>query len=143
MKNDRMRISIDDAYVIALGRMAYGFAVLEWNAVWCCERMQATYINNLRRKTAGTIAADLVRLAAAIPDSAVRAKCLNPAQEFKRLVDIRNGILHGKPGTDPAGEQRLFRDGHPWTPTMIDDAADEFTACSNLLNALLYAELAT
>jgi hypothetical protein len=130
MKDDRLRVPIDVAFVEALGRATYVFATLEWNAVWCCERMQGNYIRELRRKTAGVIADDLVHLAQARPDPKVRTACLKPAQEFKRLVDLRNGILHGKPGSTPTGEQRLFRDGSPWTPAMIDDAADQFASCS-------------
>jgi hypothetical protein len=143
MKDDRLRVPIDDAYVQALGRMTYVFATLEWNAVWCCERMQTNYINRLGRKTAGIIADDLVHLAGKRPDPQLRTDCLGPSKEFKRLVKLRNGILHGKPGTAPTltKEQRLFQDGQPWTPAMIDDAADEFAACSILLNALLYNQL--
>ena len=141
MKDDRLRVPIDNAYVEALGRATYVFATLEWNAVWCCKRMQADYIRKLGRKTAGVIADDLVRLARRRPNPQVRIDCLGPAQEYKRLVGTRNSILHGKPGTASTGEQRLFRDGNPWTPKMIDDAADEFAACSRLLNALLYNQL--
>lgn len=141
MKDDRLRVLIDNAYVEALGRATYVFAILEWNAVWCCERMDANYIGKLGRKTAGNIAEDLVRFAEKRPDPQLRKDCSEPAKEFQRLVKIRNGILHGKPGTAPSGEQRLFRDGNPWTPAMIDDAADEFAACSISLNALLYNQL--
>jgi hypothetical protein len=87
------------------------------------------------------IAADLVRLAKNQPDPQVRIDCLGPALEFERLVELRNGILHGEPGTASTGEQRLMRHGNPLTPTMIDDAADEFAACSIFLNALLYDQL--
>ncbi len=60
MKDDRLRVPIDNAYVEALGRATYVFATLEWNAVWCCERMEADYIRKLSRKTAGKIADNLV-----------------------------------------------------------------------------------
>lgn len=32
MKDDRLRIPVDDPYVASLGRAAYVFATLEWNA---------------------------------------------------------------------------------------------------------------
>ncbi len=150
MRDDRLRISVDDCYIKALGRATYVFAILEWNAVWCCERMEAGYIQKLERKnaagkivgkTAGCIAKDLVRLASQRPDPQDQRDCSGPAHRFKRLVETRNGIMHGKPGTAPSGEQRLFRDGDAWTPEMVDDAADEFAACSLLLHALLYNQL--
>ena len=141
MKDDRLRVSIDNAYLEALGRATYVFATLEWNAVWCCERIETNYLYKLGRKTAGIIAEDLIRMAERLPSHQVRLDCLRPAEEFKRLVDLRNGILHGKPGRAKTGEQRLFREGRPWTPAMIDDVADEFAACSILLNKLLYNQL--
>ncbi len=141
MKSDRLRVPVDEPYILAIGRATYVFATMEWNAVWCCERMQRNYIGSLRRKTAGKIAIDLVRLA--MPINLGRDGCLGPAIEFLRLVEFRNGILHGKPGTSPTGEQRLFRDGIPWTSSMIDDAADQFADCSISLNLLLYNQLKT
>ncbi len=141
MKNDRTRIVVDREYTESLGSAVYAFAILEWNAVWCCERIQQNYIQTITRKTAGNIAADFVRLSERHPDKATRAACLAGATEFRRLVEIRNGILHGKPGTAPSGEQRLFRGDAVWSPALIDDAADEFAACSITLNALLHNQL--
>jgi len=68
MAGDRMRLSIDDGYVEALGRATYAFAVLEWNAVSCCERMEPGYMHKpgrakSKKRTAGEIAEDLVALA--------------------------------------------------------------------------------
>jgi hypothetical protein len=139
MKNDRLRVPIDEPYIMAIGRATFVFATLEWNAVWCCERMQRNYIRSIRRKTAGKIAIDLVRLAMLIDQG--RDGCLGPAIEFLRLVELRNGILHGKPSTAPTGEQRLFHNGALWTPEAIDEVADQFAACSARLNHLLYTQL--
>lgn len=47
MKDDRLRVPVDHGYIEALGRAAYVFATLEWDAVWCCERMQSNYIQKL------------------------------------------------------------------------------------------------
>jgi len=141
MKDDRLRIFVDDPYVIALGRATYIFAVLEWNAVWCAERLEAGFINGLAKKTAGKIALELLSLVGRLTDPVVKAACQPPADEFKRLVDTRNGILHGKPGSAPDHLQRLFRNGTAWSGSDIDDAADEFAACSDRLNALLYGVL--
>lgn len=138
--NDRLRVPIDETYVIALGRAAYVFATLEWNAVWCCERMREGYINDLGRKTAGTIARDLLKLARRRPLD-IRDACVSPAETFLSLVEVRNAIFHGKPGTAVSGAQRLFREGQVWEPEAIDQAADDFARCSIQLNALLYGEL--
>lgn len=138
--NDRLRVQIDETYVVALGRAAYVFATLEWNAVWCCERMRKGYIHNLGRKTVGAIARDLLKLARKRPLD-IRDACIPPAEVFCSLVDVRNAIFHGKPGTAAGGAQRLFREGQVWESRRIDEAADNFARCSIRLNALLYDEL--
>ncbi len=142
MKNDRNRIPVEERYVEALGRATYVFATLEWNAVWCCERIKPGYVAKLGRKTAGDVARDLISRLSRIGDVTVRQACNGPAHEFHRLVKVRNALLHGKPGTADDNAQRLFDQGKPWSPEMIDDAADEFAACSITLNALLHGELA-
>lgn len=140
-KDDRLRVAVDDAYVAALGRATFVFAILEWNAVWCAEHLSPGFLNGIAKKTAGKIAVDFLALVEKITDPALKAGCKPPAIEFKRLVNIRNGILHGKPGTAPDGAQRLFRDGTAWSPEAIDSAADEFAACGIQLNALLHNQL--
>jgi len=143
MKDDRLRVPVSDDYVAALGKATYVFAILEWNAVWCCERLKPGFINNLGRKTAGDIAIALIKHVSQIHDESQKQACVGLADEFKRLVSIRNGILHGKPGTSSDNEQRLFRNGTAWTIEMIDNAADQFAACSESLNTLIYATLSS
>lgn len=63
MENDRLRIHVDAPYAEALGRASIVFASAEWMAVYCCEKMQANYVQKLAKKTAGNIADDLNRLA--------------------------------------------------------------------------------
>jgi hypothetical protein len=94
------------------------------------------------RKTAGVIAKELIDLVKAINDPTLRAICLIPSMEFQRLVQERNGLLHGKPGTAPNGDQRLFRRGQEWTIPAIDAFADEVSACSILLNEIVHGDLA-
>jgi hypothetical protein len=151
MKDDRLRIPVEAAYVGALGLAAYAFARLEWDAVWCCERMSPDIIySSLPHRTAGAIADQLIKLAK--KRSATETDdLLAAAEQFGRLVNTRNALLHAKPGTDEVA-QRLFqyvklgkdhfeRNGQPWTVETINDAADEFTACSNRLNAMLHGPL--
>jgi hypothetical protein len=141
MRYDRLRVPIADDYVVALGRATYVFATLEWNAVWCCERLKPGFVIKLGKKTAGNIATSLTKYVSQLGDESLKQACIGPADEFERLVKIRNGLVHGKPGTSSNNVQCLFRDGVTWTVEMIDDAADQFTACSESLNKLLYDEL--
>ncbi len=140
MKDDRLRMTLDDPYAAALGRAVFAFARLEWDAAWCCNKLEPGYIDNLSKKTAGNIAADLMRLASANQAlwDVYEASC----NEFKRLVVVRNELLHGKPGaTDPESDQRLFKQGVAWAIELVDDAADDFTACQIQLNDMLFKGL--
>jgi hypothetical protein len=56
MKDDRLRIPVENAYVEALGRAIYVFAGAEWTVLHCWESMQKGYIQVAKTKTAGKIA---------------------------------------------------------------------------------------
>ena len=138
MKDDRLRVSTDEAYLHSVGLAIICFARLEWDAVWCCEKMQPGYLTTVSKKTAGQIANDLVGLAAVQSDPTVVASLEAPAAEFKRLVGMRNDLMHANPATAPNGDQRLFRRGAEWTIALVDDAADEFVAAAQPLNHHLH-----
>jgi hypothetical protein len=137
VRNDRLRVQVAPAYAAALGLATYAFSLLEWNAVWCCERLEAGCIDRIAERTAGNIARNFKRLAEANGSEELIAA----AQRFDDLVQRRNGLLHGKPGTDRDGSQRLFRDGVAWTEDEIEAVADDFTECSETLNTFLYGAL--
>jgi hypothetical protein len=138
MADERLRIFVDDPYLVALGRCLFVFAGLEWNAVWCGEKISPGFLDAARGKTAGSIAADLEPLAAALPAGTVQARCLAAAQEFRRLVRVRNGIMHAQPCHTRTGEDQLVREGAIWTIPELETAADEFASCSVTLNDLFH-----
>lgn len=138
MKDDRLRVPIDDLYLHAVGLAVVCFARLEWDAVWCCEKMQSGYLNTIRKKTAGQIASDLISLASMHPDPAVRISLGAAASDFKGMVNRRNDLIHANPGTALNGDQRLFRDHEEWTIAMINDAADAFVEVGGILNHHLH-----
>lgn len=150
--HDRHRMPGDPDYFTAVGRATIAFARLEWNAVWCCERLQMGYIGSLeerfeggrrvrRGKTAGVIASDLSMLFERIPDPTLRYMVRPHAAIFSDLVKERNRLLHGKPGSTLAGEQRLFHQGGEWSTAMVDDFADRCVRAGEPLNALLHNQL--
>jgi hypothetical protein len=126
---------MDDIYLKALGRAVWAFALLEWNAVWCCELLEPNYMQKPGRRgsirTSDHIADDLISLLRKPSHPRIQSDWLLSAQEFKRLVKVRNSIFHGQPGRTPTGEQRLFRQGIAWTPETVDAAVAEFEACSH------------
>jgi len=143
MKDYRLRQPVDPVYALALGRACYCFAICEWNAVYCAERIRpgalATFIKD--EVTAGKIARKLIDLARNLPKSAEREEFVVAAKDFSRLVDLRNAIVHGKPCTGPSGEARLFTE-KVFEVADLDEAADAFSACSIALNRILYGFLA-
>jgi hypothetical protein len=142
MKGDRLRVPVEDAYVTALGRAAYVFSSVEWNAVYCCEKLETGFVQKAVKLTAGQIADKLLSLMKKRPARAVDwQRCVDAAAEFKRLTRRRNDLMHANPGTAPNGEQQLFRHGAQWTAQAVDDVADEFAANGIILNELYYRVL--
>lgn len=101
MKGHRLRIPVEQSYLVSLGLATYAFSRLEWDGVWCGERLEPGFIRTVAKRTAGRIARDLLAIIDRLVDPAVKAACEPPAIEFKALVDTRNGILHSNPATAP------------------------------------------
>jgi hypothetical protein len=144
MKDYRLRQPVDPDYALALGRACYCFAICEWNAVYCAERIRpgalGTFIKD--EVTAGRIAKKLTDLARNLPKTTGREELVAAAKDFGRLVGLRNAIVHGKPCTGPSGAASLFT-GKVFEVADLDEAADAFSACSIELNRILYGFLAT
>ena len=144
MQNDRLRQPIKPDYAGALGTATFCFAICEWNAVWCAERLRPGSLDAFvsGELTAGQIAKKLRDLARNMPDSTERDETIAAAKKFAELVPLRNDILHGKPCTGPNGEARLSSTKVFEIPD-LHDAADVFSACSIELNRLLHGFLST
>ena len=144
MKDDRLRQPIKPDYMHALGTASFCFAVCEWNAVYCAERIRPGSLGAFIKDelTAGEIAKKLIDLTRNMPKSAERNELIAAAQAFAGLVPRRNNILHGKPCTGPNGEARLSAANVFEIPD-LQDAADAFITSSIELNRLLHGFLAT
>lgn len=92
--------------------------------------------------TAGRIAKRFIDLVRNMPKSAAREELSAAAQEFARLVQVRNEILHGKPCTGPNSEARLSS-SRVLEIVDLEDAADAFSECSSKVNGLLHGFLKT
>ena len=137
MKDQRLSISVQPEYASALGLAVYCFASLEWNAVWCCERIQRGSIDGLEDRTAGRVADTLLHLVRRLGRSEDQLELKSAAAEFRFLVGTRNNLVHAKPGTAADGSQGLFRHGDHWTITELNAVADAFAACSSRINQVL------
>ena len=144
MKDDRLRQPIDPGYMHALGTATFCFAICEWNAVYCAERIRPGSLGTFIKDefTAGKIANKLIDLTRNMPKTAERNELIAAAQEFAALVPLRNSILHGKPCTGPNGKARVSNTKVIEIPD-FQVAADAFSACSIELNRLLHGFLST
>ena len=142
MKDDRLRCPVEKEYVKALGLAAYTFASLEWQVVWCMEKIKPESIHKVvgEEMTAGTIAKRFIDATRNMPKSKEREHLKTLAQKFMELVQIRNQIMHGKPCTSPNGDQRLSGDAIIEIST-LENAADDFVECSGKLNDMFYGFL--
>lgn len=144
MNNARFAQPFKSDYMEALGTVASCFAVCEWNAVYCAERISSGALNQIvsDELTAGKIAKKLLNLTRNMPPSKEREELKSAVRSFADLVPLRNSIFHGKPCTSPSGEARLSSKNvieiHD-----LENAADAFSTCSIELNRLLHGFLAT
>lgn len=144
MQNDRLRSPVKTDYVAALGLAAFTFATCEWQVVWCSEKIRPGSLSKLveDERTAGKIAKYFLDLTRNMPKSKERDELNAAAEDFARLVEIRNAIMHGKPCTGRSGEARLSS-GKVLEIAYLEDAADAFTACGIELNRLFSGFLST
>lgn len=145
MKNARLRNNVEDGYAKALGITLYAFARCEWDATYCAERIKPGSIAKFKKKkfTAGDIAKELRNLVRNMPKSKERGELMTAAEEFYSLVKVRNKIMHGNPCSNGDGHNRLSYSGKIFEIPNLEDAADEFTACSMELNRMLHGFLDT
>lgn len=144
MNDDRHRIPQDSVYFQTIGLAVVSFARLEWDAVWCCERLESDYIRTIKaqKKTAGKIAGDLGSLFSRVSDAKLRSKIIPFAKEFKEIVGERNDLLHANPAKSNEEEERLVGHHGVLTIVVIKAFSDRCARAAVTLNALLYAELA-
>lgn len=139
MKDDRLRQPREPEYLLEIGTATWVFVILEWNAVWCCERIEPNCLPQVAERTAGGVARKLLQLTESLPASDQRDALVADAARFKELTALRNGIMHGRPCTHDA--KARLSDGKIWTPERLQEAADEFSECSSRLNGHLHGWL--
>ncbi|MEK2144628.1 hypothetical protein WOC23_21825, partial [Vibrio parahaemolyticus] len=144
MKDDRLKCPVENDYVQAIGLAAYTFARLEWQVVWCMEKIKPESVHKVvdQEMTAGTIAKRFIDATRNMPKTKDREALKALAQKFMALVQVRNQIMHGKPCTSPDGKQRLTGESVIELNT-LEDAAGDFVECANKLNDMYYGFLST
>ncbi|MBU0522711.1 MAG: hypothetical protein KKC24_23785 [Gammaproteobacteria bacterium] len=141
MSNERLQYRMETGYAEALGLAAYMFARLEWNVVWCCERLEEGSVSELQELTAGVVRRRFGKLVLAIADDELRDELVKAADVFNPLVDLRNDLIHGTPCTHPSYGQCLNGNTGAWSIDRINQAADAFAECAIIFNGILYGSL--
>ena len=144
MNGNRLRQPIKTDYTLALGTAIFCFAICEWNAVYCAERIRPGALRRILKDelTAGKISKKLLDLVRNMTKSMEQKELMAAAKSFAALVPLRNNILHGKPCTGPNGHARLSGHSVIEIPD-LENAADAFSTCSIELSRLLHGFLAT
>lgn len=141
MSDEGLSYRMENGYAEALGLAAYMFARLEWNVVYCCERMKEGSVSELKELTAGLVRKRFGKLILAVSDDDVRDQLIKAAEVFNPLVDLRNDLIHGTPVTHPEYGQCLKGKTGYWPITRINQAADAFAECAISFNGILYGAL--
>jgi hypothetical protein len=86
MKDDRLRVPMENDYALALGRAIFIFTKLEWSAIECCERIipDSFHVLKLNERNARILANKLISLAATLPPSLRRT--LIPLSQVAQYV---------------------------------------------------------
>jgi hypothetical protein len=127
-------VPVHPDYTSAIGLAVFSFASLEWNAVWCCERIEPGSVDSLEDRTAGRVADTLLHLVKGLKPSKEQLELEQAAADFRFLVGTRNNLVHAKPGTAADGAHVLLRHGDQWTLAELIRVAAAFEACSTRLN---------
>jgi hypothetical protein len=143
MTDARLRQSVKQDYLLALGHATYCFALCEWQVVWCSEKIRPGSVTKFvgEKLEAGKIAKRFLDLTRNMPPSLERETLKSLATRFAALVVRRNQIVHGKPCTGPSGDSRLSAGGIIEIPD-LEKAAEDFSQCSIELNEQFYGFLA-
>lgn len=143
MTEHRLRQPIQKGYAEALGMATYCFAICEWNAIYCAEKLRPGTIVDINKKkfTAGRIARNLLSFSEGVSEADHRQRLVAAAKRFVELVNLRNAIMHAKPCTGLDSKPYLSSSEIIRIEDLID-AANKFSACSIELNDIFHNILA-
>jgi len=109
------RIPAGEEYCSLLGRAVYSFAYYEWIVIYTIEHFTPGYLREYidaanRPHTSGTVANRFIKT---INEHAAVGRDISEAlnyeaDRFKRLVQVRNRLIHAHPYTATDGAQQLI-----------------------------------
>jgi hypothetical protein len=143
------RIPVSEEYCSLLGRAVYSFAYYEWIVIHTIEHFAPGYLREYidaanRPYTSGAVANRFIKT---INEGATVGRDIskalnNEADRFKRLVQVRNRLIHAHPYTAAGGAQQLTYQRPPsnveWEGSDILKSIYQFEEGAIALNALFH-----
>lgn len=107
------RVPYDSQYTALVGTAVYVFAYYEWTVVYLIEQFKPGFVGRYCRGAPMSSGPVKKRLEAVLADPqtgytvVAKSELEACAQEFARLIDKRNALIHAHPITDRDGSQIL------------------------------------
>jgi hypothetical protein len=151
----KTRVPYDSQYTALVGTAVYVFAYYEWAVIYLVEQYKPGFVSRYCRGAPMTSGGVKKELEAILRDPqttythAAKASLEACFQEFARLIDKRNALIHAHPITDRDGSQILnyqARMDRPlpdmkWPVAEVEAAIAEFDAAACAANELLHRHL--
>ena len=146
------RVPHDPVYTALLGTAVYLFAYYEWAVIYLIQQFKPGFVSRYCRgapMTSGQVKAELLAI---LNDPSVSYTVVSKAEiqachdEFARLIDKRNALIHAHPITDHDGSQILNYQTKPdrslpdmkWPVSEIETTIQEFDEAACSTNTLLH-----
>lgn len=148
----RTRVPYDPQYTALVGTAVYVFAYYEWAVIYLIQQFKPGFVSRYCRgapMTSGGVRRELEEVITS-PHTAytavTKAELEACFQEFARLIDKRNALIHAHPITDHDGSQILnyqARVDRPlpdmkWPIAEVEAAIAEFDLAACAANELLH-----
>jgi hypothetical protein len=142
---------VEDEYLLELGRAIYIFSYLEFFIRWLITCIDEKGLSAVPQKsTAGKIHLILKSSIKNTPyniSNNDKDELVRICNEFRKLKDLRNDLLHANPGTSPTGEEVLrtaidfSNKDISWTFERVQNATQQFKKLTFEASALFNGSL--
>jgi hypothetical protein len=146
------RVQHDPAYTALIGAAVYVFAYYEWAVIYLIRQFKPGFVARYSRGAPMTSGRVKAGLSSILNDPTVSYTEVSKSEmqachdEFSRLIDERNALIHAHPITDKDGSQILNYQTRPdrslpdmkWPASEVEMTIQEFDAAACSANALLH-----